>query len=160
MSRLTFFVVQLNGIECSTSTHAKKTRNVSELKTTCEFSDLQQTKNREAKRTVRTVSETRYGRISGIGYCVTSVARRLTATSAPKGLQDVAQCSARLTTDSWPGYPNLQISGLGQRRMSAWDQSRHFGRRQTTSGLPPETDIVRAARHVSKVPGGDMNHAT
>src|SRR5258708_30262906 len=46
MSRLTFFVVQLNGIECSTSTHAKKTRNVSELKTTCEFSDLQQTKIR------------------------------------------------------------------------------------------------------------------
>src|ERR1700730_8034413 len=41
MSRLTFFVVQLNGIECSTSTHAKKTTNVSELKTTCEFSDLQ-----------------------------------------------------------------------------------------------------------------------
>src|SRR5258708_9596501 len=38
----------------------------------------------------------------------------------PEGLQDVAQCSARLTTDSWPGYPNLQISGLGQRRMSAW----------------------------------------
>src|SRR5258708_28012043 len=83
MSRLTFFVVQLNGIECSTSTHAKKTRNVSELKTTCEFSDLQQTKDREAERTVRTVSETRYGRISGIGYCITSVARRLTATSAP-----------------------------------------------------------------------------
>jgi hypothetical protein len=27
-------VVQLNGIECSRSTHAKKTRNVSELKTT------------------------------------------------------------------------------------------------------------------------------
>src|SRR5260370_37848976 len=118
-----------------------------------------------AKRTVRTVSETRYGRISGIGNCVTPVARRLMQRAhrkacKPEGLQDVAQCSARLTTDSWPGYPNLQISGLGQRRMSAWDQSRHFGRRQTTSGLPPETDIVRAARHVSKVPGGDMNHAT
>src|SRR5258705_6994981 len=39
--------------------------------------------DREAERTVRTVSETCYGRISGIGYCVTSVARRLTATSAP-----------------------------------------------------------------------------
>src|SRR5260370_21606712 len=48
--------------------------------------------DREAERTVRTVSETRYGRISGIGYCVTSVARRLTATSAPEGLQDVAEC--------------------------------------------------------------------
>jgi len=31
-------------------------------------------------------------------------------------------------------------------------QSRHFGRRQTTSGLPPEADIVTAGRHVSKVP--------
>ena len=28
----------------------------------------------------------------------------------------------------------------------------HFGCRPTTSGLPPETDIVRAGRHVSKVP--------
>jgi hypothetical protein len=35
---------------------------------------------------------------------------------------------------------------------SALGQSRHFGRRQTTSGLPSETDIVRAARHVSPVP--------
>jgi hypothetical protein len=31
-------------------------------------------------------------------------------------------------------------------------QSRHFGRRPTTSGPPLETDIVRADRHVSKVP--------
>jgi len=29
-------------------------------------------------------------------------------------------------------------------------QSRHFGRRPTASGLPLETDIVRAGRHVSK----------
>ena len=36
--------------------------------------------------------------------------------------------------------------------MSAWGHSRHFGRRPTTSGLPLETDIVRAGRHVSKVP--------
>jgi hypothetical protein len=36
MSRLTFFVVQLNGIECSRSTHAKKTTKASELKTTVE----------------------------------------------------------------------------------------------------------------------------
>jgi hypothetical protein len=27
-----------------------------------------------------------------------------------------------------------------------------FGRRPTISGLPPETDIVRVGRHVSKVP--------
>src|SRR5260221_10262875 len=65
------------------------------------FQAAQSPADREAKRTVRTVSETRYGRFSGIGYCVTSVARRLTATSAPESLQDVAQCSARLTTDSW-----------------------------------------------------------
>ena len=31
-------------------------------------------------------------------------------------------------------------------------QSRHFGRRQTISGLPPEADIVKAGWHVSKVP--------
>ena len=36
--------------------------------------------------------------------------------------------------------------------MTAVSQSRHFGRRPTTSGLPLETDIVRAGRHVSKVP--------
>src|SRR5258706_15350924 len=33
MSRLIFFVVEANGNECSTSTQAKKTTNVSELKT-------------------------------------------------------------------------------------------------------------------------------
>ena len=36
--------------------------------------------------------------------------------------------------------------------LTALGQSRHFGRRPTTSGLPLETDIVRAGRHVSKVP--------
>jgi hypothetical protein len=35
-------------------------------------------------------------------------------------------------------------------------QSRRFGRRPTTSGLPLETDIVGAGRHVSKVPGADI----
>ncbi|WP_213290404.1 hypothetical protein, partial [Bradyrhizobium sp. sGM-13] len=35
-------------------------------------------------------------------------------------------------------------------------QSRHFGRRPTTSGLPLETDMVRVGRHVSKVPDADM----
>src|SRR5258705_13639873 len=34
--------------------------------------------------------------------------------------------------------------------MSGQGQSRHFGRRPTTSGLPLETNIVRAGRHVSK----------
>ena len=40
--------------------------------------------------------------------------------------------------------------------MSALGQSRHFGRRPTTSGLHPETDIVSVGRHVSKVPEADM----
>jgi hypothetical protein len=31
-----------------------------------------------------------------------------------------------------------------------------FGRRQTTSGLPLGTDIVRPTRHVRKVPIGDI----
>jgi hypothetical protein len=35
-------------------------------------------------------------------------------------------------------------------------QSRHFGHRPATSGLPLETDIVRAGRHVSKVPMSDI----
>ena len=39
--------------------------------------------------------------------------------------------------------------------MTAVSQSRHFGRRPTTSGLPLETDVVRAGRHVSKVPHPD-----
>jgi hypothetical protein len=39
--------------------------------------------------------------------------------------------------------------------MSELGQSRHFGRRPTTSGLPLETDIVRVGRHVSKVPFPD-----
>jgi hypothetical protein len=40
--------------------------------------------------------------------------------------------------------------------MTALGQSRHFGRRPTTSGPPLETDIVRAGRHVSKVPDPDI----
>jgi hypothetical protein len=38
-------------------------------------------------------------------------------------------------------------------------QSRHFGHGRTTSGLPPEADIVTASRHVSKMPGPDMGPA-
>src|SRR5258707_12119401 len=44
--------------------------------------------------------------------------------------------------------------------MSELGQSRHFGRRPTTSGLPLEADIVTAGRHVSKVPEGDMPDQT
>ena len=40
--------------------------------------------------------------------------------------------------------------------MSEVGQSRHFGRRPTASGLPLETDIVRAGRHVSKVPNPEV----
>ena len=36
--------------------------------------------------------------------------------------------------------------------------SRHFGLWPTTSGLPPEADIVRAGRHVSKVPISDIGN--
>ena len=35
-------------------------------------------------------------------------------------------------------------------------QSRHFGRRPTTSGLPLSTDIVAVRRHLSKVPEPDL----
>src|SRR5882724_6912376 len=43
--------------------------------------------------------------------------------------------------------------------MSELGQSRHFRRRPTTSGLPPETDTVTAGRHVSKVPRADQGPA-
>jgi hypothetical protein len=46
--------------------------------------------------------------------------------------------------------------GLGVKFPGPTRQSRHFGRRPTTSGLPLETDIVRVGRHVSKVPIGDL----
>jgi hypothetical protein len=39
--------------------------------------------------------------------------------------------------------------------MSVVGQSRRFGRRLATSGFPPETDILRAGRHVSNVPTAD-----
>ncbi|MDE5453638.1 hypothetical protein GWE18_12335 [Bradyrhizobium sp. CSA112] len=62
-----------------------------------------------------------------------------------------AHCEPRLSA---PG--TRQKKGL-VRGMSAWGQSRHFGRRPTTSGLPLETDIVKAGRHVSKVPICDIS---
>jgi hypothetical protein len=40
----------------------------------------------------------------------------------------------------------------GRAATSGLGQSRHFGCRPTTSGLPLETDIVGAGRHVSNVP--------
>ena len=36
-------------------------------------------------------------------------------------------------------------------------QKRRFERRLTTSGLTPETDIIRAGRHLSKLPQPDSN---
>jgi hypothetical protein len=43
--------------------------------------------------------------------------------------------------------------------MSVAGQSRQFGRRPTTSGLPLETDIAKDGRHVSKVPRADIADA-
>jgi hypothetical protein len=40
--------------------------------------------------------------------------------------------------------------------MSESGHSRHFDGLPMTSGLPLETDIVRASRHVSKVPIRDL----
>ena len=50
------------------------------------------------------------------------------------------------------GSCDAAMSGLGQ--------SRHFGRRPTTSGLPLKTDIVRAGRHVAKVPRPEVTRRT
>ena len=44
--------------------------------------------------------------------------------------------------------------------MSELGQSRHYGRRQTTSGLPLKTDIVRVGRNVAKVPEAEVAHAS
>jgi hypothetical protein len=52
----------------------------------------------------------------------------------------------------------IELKNIILRRVSIFEflhsqgQSRHFGRRPTSSGLPLQTDIVRAGRHVSKVP--------
>ena len=40
--------------------------------------------------------------------------------------------------------------------MSQLGQSRHFDGLPMTSGLPPETDIVTAGRHVSNVPKAEV----
>jgi hypothetical protein len=40
--------------------------------------------------------------------------------------------------------------------MTALGHSRHFAGLPMTSGLPPEADIVKAGRHVSNVPIGDV----
>jgi hypothetical protein len=53
-----------------------------------------------------------------------------------------------IITASWAAVRPGPMSELGQ--------SRQFNRGLGTSGLPPETDIARAGRHVSKVPGGDI----
>jgi hypothetical protein len=53
---------------------------------------------------------------------------------------------ARMFKESLTSRPELENSQ---------GQSRHFGRRPTTSGLPLETDIVRVGRNVSKVPTAD-----
>src|SRR5882757_1117306 len=47
-------------------------------------------------------------------------------------------------------------SAARQARCLRMGQSRHFGRWSTTSGPPPEADIVTASRHVSKVPWTDI----
>ena len=51
--------------------------------------------------------------------------------------------------------------GSTARRLPGWradcPPGREIGFRPTTSGLPLETDIVRAGRHVSKVPTGDIS---
>ena len=43
--------------------------------------------------------------------------------------------------------PEIPIDNLGE-LMPQMGQSRHFGRRLTTSSLPPETDIAQCDRHV------------
>jgi len=43
--------------------------------------------------------------------------------------------------------------------MSEPGQSRRFDREPATSGLPRTTDIIRASRHVSKVPTAEQHHS-
>jgi hypothetical protein len=55
------------------------------------------------------------------------------------------------------GSASSAVSLSSGRRL--WAQSRHCGRRPTTSGLPLQTDIVRAGRHVSNVPRSGHSRA-
>src|SRR5438552_17386012 len=56
-------------------------------------------------------------------------------------------------------WPSVAF-GSTARRLPGWradcPPGREIGFRPTTSGLPLETDIVRAGRHVSKVPIADI----
>jgi hypothetical protein len=59
----------------------------------------------------------------------------------------------------------IELKNIILRRVSIFEflhsqgHSRHFGRRPTSSSLPLETDIVRAVRHVSKVPEAVINRS-
>src|SRR5580692_1410915 len=66
---------------------------------------------REAERTVSTVSAPRYGRISGIGYCVTRATRRRTA-KGPAKLRSTALRSLGVASasESGPGADDIWAS--------------------------------------------------
>ena len=50
----------------------------------------------------------------------------------------------------------MKRTAINTRVGSVKGQSRRFGRRATTSGLPPGTDIAERARHVENVPQADI----
>jgi hypothetical protein len=70
--------------------------------------------------------------------------------------RDVLQVeSGDISTPCLKKNPALQSNLTDDSRIG---QSRHFGRRQTTSGLSLEADTVNSGRHISKVPIGDVAH--
>src|ERR1035437_2610569 len=55
----------------------------------------------------------------------------------------------------WVNVSARRTQSLRSCPMPELGQSRRFGRWPMTCGLPPETDIHSAGRHVSNVPTGD-----
>src|SRR5258708_1369120 len=72
---------------------------------------------------------------------------------APAGYLPSPSILTRFATEStagWQAPRNRQLPF--DLLMSPWGHSRHFDGPPMTSGLLPETDFLRAGRHVSKVP--------
>jgi len=75
-----------------------------------------------------------------------------------RGCRGICSLAKWLRSQAWPFYYVIETwssvfaSQQYSLPMSQLGQSRHFGRRPTTSGLPAGADIATAGRHVSKGP--------
>jgi hypothetical protein len=94
--------------------------------------------------------------------------RVVSCRSRPNGFQPkrkqlfVRVQPARCPVMGWSGRASQQqmlerVTKDKEHVMSQLGQSRRFGGRAVTSGLPRQADILSARWHVSKVPTGDMH---